>query len=691
MIAPSPCHFGGTSKYSNRSQISVADQHQMAALLSGLNTVLYIANRFKVYYTFIAQISEGQARTNFKTALIDLQVRILIFLAEAIQLYQEHSFLRHLKAIWGSEATSSFDSECNEISKRAEVEAHNCGRSLILDMREKLKSLEDVKESVAKLLSEFELSKLTLVEGASFDSHDEEYNSLCLDNTRVGLRLQIAQWVNDPHGKCIFWLNGMAGTGKSTISRTIARAFRDKDQLGASFFFKRGESDRNDARKLFTTIAAQLSYSLPAIVPSILDAIKSGYAISGKALKEQFENLILGPLHTVPERRSAVVIVIDALDECENEADMKNTLCLLARLEELKLVRLRIFLTSRPEKGIIDTFLDIRGDEYPDVALEGIPTTQKDLSAYFTNEFAKMKRKPIRDGPNWPGDVVIGELARMAEPSFIFAATICRFVNDEDESPERQLEIMRGSKFASSQASQLDQTYLPVLNQLKRNPRLEKQYHTLLETIVLLADPLSAPALAALLKTDEMDLEIIRLRLQRLHSVLRIPANEVSPVRIFHLSFREFLVDPQKRDKHWFWVDEQEAHERIARKCLELMSRDGALKRNPCGFKEPGVARSEVDRRVVDEHLSSEVQYACRYWVYHVEKSNGQFSDVPAVLVFLQTHLLHWFEALSWMDRISEGVTMIITLRSLFDVSHCRLSDLSHTDRKLDLWEQQVD
>jgi hypothetical protein len=143
--------------------------------------------------------------------------------------------------------------------------------------------------------------------------------------------------------------------------------------------------------------------------------------------------------------------------------------------------------------------------------------------------------------------------------------------------------------------------------------------------------------------------------------------------------------DPQKRDKDWFRVDEQEAHGRIARKCLELMSREGALKRNPCGFKEPGVARSEVDRRVVDEHLSSEVQYACRYWVYHVEKSEGHFRDVHPVLVFLQTHLLHWFEALSWMGRISEGVTMIITLRSLLDVSHCQLSDLFHTDPKLDL------
>jgi len=44
-------------------------------------------------------------------------------------------------------------------------------------------------------------------------------------------------WCDDPNSKCIFWLNGMAGTGKSTISRTIARELAEKKRLAASFFF----------------------------------------------------------------------------------------------------------------------------------------------------------------------------------------------------------------------------------------------------------------------------------------------------------------------------------------------------------------------------------------------------------------------------------------------------------------------
>jgi hypothetical protein len=85
----------------------------------------------------------------------------------------------------------------------------------------------------------------------------------------------------------------MAGMGKSTISRTIAQSFADKGQLGASFFFKRGEGDRGNATRFFTTIAVQLATKVPGLGQLIGLAIDADSVISEKALKEQFEKLIL--------------------------------------------------------------------------------------------------------------------------------------------------------------------------------------------------------------------------------------------------------------------------------------------------------------------------------------------------------------------------------------------------------------
>jgi Cdc6-like AAA superfamily ATPase len=72
----------------------------------------------------------------------------------------------------------------------------------------------------------------------------------------------------------MFWLNGMAGTGKSTIARTVAQSFKDKEQLGATFFFKRGEGGRDNARYLVSTITRQLVATYRQLAPDVLAAIE---------------------------------------------------------------------------------------------------------------------------------------------------------------------------------------------------------------------------------------------------------------------------------------------------------------------------------------------------------------------------------------------------------------------------------
>src|SRR5438477_1558060 len=110
---------------------------------------------------------------------------------------------------------------------------------------------------------------LPCVDAATFDSHADELDARCHPGTQEDLLRQIWGWAQDPQGKCIFWLNGMAGTGKSTISRTVAQSFADEGLLGASFFFKRGEGDRGNATRFFTTITAQLVAKVPALIPYV--------------------------------------------------------------------------------------------------------------------------------------------------------------------------------------------------------------------------------------------------------------------------------------------------------------------------------------------------------------------------------------------------------------------------------------
>lgn len=98
------------------------------------------------------------------------------------------------------------------------------------------------------------------------------------------LQRQIKEWVDNPNGKLIFWLSSIAGIGKSTVAQTIAQFFAKNRQLGASFFFKKGEGNCSIADRFFTTIAKDLMVHVPEVTFGITEAIDADPTILQKAL-----------------------------------------------------------------------------------------------------------------------------------------------------------------------------------------------------------------------------------------------------------------------------------------------------------------------------------------------------------------------------------------------------------------------
>lgn len=529
------------------------------------------------------------------------------------------------------------------------------------------------------------LEKLPIADGAAFDSYAEQHNSTCYLGTRVDLLREISEWAADPKAKAVFWLNGMAGTGKSTISRTVAHTFFGKGQLGASFFFKRGEGDRGGAAKLFTTIAAQLIQREPALAPHIQRAIDDDPGIFGKRMRDQFEKLIWNPwsqITTETPNTSTLLIVVDALDECEREEDVRTIINLFSCTQPSQLSQLRILVTSRPELPIRLGFSDVKGT-FKGLRLHEIPeqVVGKDISAFLTHELENIRNdynesvpNNFRLSPNWPENQNIQVLVKMAIPLFIFAATVCRFIKDTAwHDPDGQLKkvLAYETNTYNSELDKLDATYRPILDQLLagRNERARKsligEFCQVVGAIVLLAQPLSALSLAKLLGTSP---GIVNRRLSSLHSVLNISPNPDIPIRLFHKSFHDFLLDVEKRDSNPFWVNEKEANKQLAINCIRIMN--DTLRTDICDIQWPGTTHSSIDSQIISDKLRPEVQYACQYWVYHIEQAGGTINDDSQISNFLQKHFLHWLEALSHMGRVSESLQMIRTLQLLPEVRY---------------------
>lgn len=145
----------------------------------------------------------------------------------------------------------------------------------------------------------FSLNRLPQAKGAIFDSYADEHERKCYRATRIDLLLKIYEWAEGLNERCIFWLKGMAGTGKSTVSRTVAEHLAEQTQLAVSFFFKRGEGDRGNASNLFTAIAARMVGSVPALIHLVATAMRNDPALPEKALSEQFDKLVFKPLSDV--------------------------------------------------------------------------------------------------------------------------------------------------------------------------------------------------------------------------------------------------------------------------------------------------------------------------------------------------------------------------------------------------------
>ncbi|KAJ4319208.1 hypothetical protein N0V84_006490 [Fusarium piperis] len=522
-----------------------------------------------------------------------------------------------------------------------------------------------VDENMVSMDQRMVMHMLPTALGALYDSREEEHGATCLTDTRVELLRDIDDWINSRKAPPIFWLNGMAGTGKSTVSRTVATTTAMHRRLGASFFFKRGEADRGNISRFYTTIAYQLVRSIPGIVPHIRSAIDGKDSVIGKSAEKQFGKLILQPLMRVRHRtRTILAIVVDGLDECDGDDDIQRLITLLCDLKDIKNLRVRVLLTSRPELPIRLGFHDVR-DHYRNLVLHEISdaTAEHDIEVFLRLKLDQIRRNYNRSisrdrhlPKDWPGPRDTATLVRMAVPLFIFATTVCRFVSDRRcGNPREQLRKVLRYK-TRSQEAKMDATYLPPLEQqLTGLSNSEKgqvldAFRTVVGTIVLLETPLSAPALARLLDVSE---NTVHARLGVLYSVLNVPQSAESPIRLLHLSFREFLTDPEKKGTNEFWVDEKYWNGHITSCCLRIMN--DALKEDICDQVHPGADRSSLQRGQVDSCIPPELKYACRFWVRHLQNAERSFYRDQEVYNFLSRHFLHWIEVLSLIERSTES------------------------------------
>ena len=74
----------------------------------------------------------------------------------------------------------------------------------------------------------------------------------------------------------------------------------------------------------------QLAYTVPSLQTYIRDAVGDRRDIANLSLSDQWRQLVLDPLSRLEKSHQSYVLVVDALDECEGDSNVRIILELLA-------------------------------------------------------------------------------------------------------------------------------------------------------------------------------------------------------------------------------------------------------------------------------------------------------------------------------------------------------------------------
>lgn len=206
----------------------------------------------------------------------------------------------------------------------------------------------------------------------------------------------------------VFWLQGEAGTGKSSIAATIIAEARASCNchLAAVYLFNRFMTSTTDSSSFFPSLALQLCRDLaighePGV--SLLQELEQRPGRVSDTLEMQLEPFFLQPVRHIaalsgstPSKAPGtnnpslvpILVVVDALDECNPPTQEELARALAQSVDKSRgslPVNVKILVTSRPDTGRFRPLQDLVDNKQALTKRLGVadPSGLKDIAAYM--------------------------------------------------------------------------------------------------------------------------------------------------------------------------------------------------------------------------------------------------------------------------------------------------------------------
>ncbi|KAG8716836.1 hypothetical protein FRC08_008710 [Ceratobasidium sp. 394] len=494
------------------------------------------------------------------------------------------------------------------------------------------------------------LNRLPNSPAATYRSSKSENlrRSACTPNTRVDVMSQLHDWVFDGESRRVYWLNGMAGTGKTTIAYTLCSQLERSRRLAASFFCTRQLPACRDVDRIVPSIAYQLSLFSQPFRRALSNVLERDPEACNQSLAGQFEELIATPLREVSDDFPADrVAVIDALDECEDKDGVDRLLDVM--LSNTRGLPIKLFVTSRPDAKILDRMQSRQSEGVrTELRLHELErsTVEEDIRTYLTFELRHINLSQAH----------LNLLVRRSGVLFIYAATVVRYIGSDTLSSSSRLEeILDATAISASTTRELDAVYTTILSAAFQEATIENsdlaKMELLLRMVVGAQEPLSMKVIASLLGLDS---EVsVRAALRPFFSVLQISA-DTGIVTTLHESFPNYIHDRARSER--FYCDARQHNARMARLCFEQIEVPNPPF-NICGLESSHLFDEDVPDlgERIEHKISGALYYSCRYWGSHLSLAAPAQDLLDRLEQFLSLRLLLWLEILNLKKCMSEG------------------------------------
>ncbi|KAJ2932457.1 hypothetical protein H1R20_g4648, partial [Candolleomyces eurysporus] len=337
--------------------------------------------------------------------------------------------------------------------------------------------------------------KLGGVKGAEFSN--AQRGSGCTPGSRISLLAMLLVWAKDLCSPHLFWLSGLAGTGKTAVSKTFCSQLNNRGLLGASFFCTLSELDKKDVYLIIPTLARILAEERPKFGDALEKILESDRACRNPTemdLNDQYAKLILEPAQRTFAADELLVLGVDALDECENKDAVR--LFIAAILSQKPTIPLKFFLTSRPEISLRESFGTSTHHRW--LRLHDIEASivKADILLYLNYQFKCIPRvyNHYQAKSNWPPPE-IQNIADVSGALFIIAATMVAYIATYSGNSLKRFQEL-GQPSANVQLSGIETLYSTILAEAFKDLDQEEadMIHSCLSLLVAAQRPVSMKA-----------------------------------------------------------------------------------------------------------------------------------------------------------------------------------------------------